>query len=344
MRKIASGPATAVTPIAFVQAISKGYARYGRCFDMALKAARIEPALLEDNSARVTAEQFEALSSHAMQELDDEALGWFGRPMRWGSLGLLCRASISAPSLDVALKRWTRCHGLLVDDVRLSLGVRAGVASIMIEERADTGDFREFCLVSVLRAVHGFACWLVDSRIPLSDLWFPFSPPAHVDAYRAMFPGEARFGAEGAGFSFSADYLALPPLRDETATRAMLQKALGLMVLQYRRDRLLVERVRLLLKARMTGASHLMTAEELAEMLHVSRRTLHRQLHEEGASLQQIKDDIRRERAMELLRRNNRPLKQVAHLVGFRNEKSFMRAFKTWTGHTPGEIPERGRA
>ena len=65
------------------------------------------------------------------------------------------------------------------------------------------------------------------------------------------------------------------------------------------------------------------------------------QLDEEGASLQELKDEARRERAIELLNRTNRSVKQVAIAVGFRNEKSFSRAFKQWTGASPGEY--RGR-
>jgi AraC-like DNA-binding protein len=41
---------------------------------------------------------------------------------------------------------------------------------------------------------------------------------------------------------------------------------------------------------------------------------------------------------MEQLRRNNKPIKQVALAVGFRNEKSFARAFRQWTGVSPGEF------
>ena len=70
----------------------------------------------------------------------------------------------------------------------------------------------------------------------------------------------------------------------------------------------------------------------------MSSRTLHRQLLEEGVSLQALKDEVRREQAMDQLRRSSRPIKQIALAVGFRNEKSFSRAFRGWTGSTPGEF------
>jgi AraC-like DNA-binding protein len=65
---------------------------------------------------------------------------------------------------------------------------------------------------------------------------------------------------------------------------------------------------------------------------------LHRQLQDEGASLQQLKDSVRRERAMHLLLKTHKPIKQIAAEVGFANDKSFMRALRTWTGQTADQI------
>ena len=104
------------------------------------------------------------------------------------------------------------------------------------------------------------------------------------------------------------------------------------------RDRLLVQRVRELLHAG-GGAQH--TAESLATALHMSTRSLHRQLRDEGAALQPLKDEVRRELAIERLRRTDRPVKQIALEAGFRNEKSFARAFRAWTGKSPSEVRAR---
>jgi AraC-like DNA-binding protein len=331
----------AATPMAFVRAIVRGFERHGADPGPALRAAQITPAQLENPRARITARQMEIVSGSAMQQLDDEALGWFSRKLPWGSYGMLCRASITSPTLGVALKRWCRHHRLLTDDVVLQLTQSGSVATLAIAEHRRFGDLREFCLVSLLRYVHGYACWAVDSRIPLLRAVFPFEPPPHSDVYPLLFPGPVAFGAAQAGFSFDAQYLALPLQRDEHALQLMLQRALPLTVLQYRRDRLLVRRVRQLLRSR---AERLRSADDLARELHVSVRTLHRQIREEGSSLQALKDEARRELALELLHRSDRSVKQVAWAAGFRNEKSFARAFRHWTGKSPTEHRRRARA
>jgi AraC-like DNA-binding protein len=334
LRSRAARSHPAATPMAFARAIVAAYAMHGRDPGEALRMAQITPAQLARPDGRITSGQMETLSAAAMQELDDEGLAAYGRRLPWGSYGLLARASLSAPDLGVALKRWCRHHALLTDDVRLELRTSGPSAAIvLLEARPLPAELRELSIAFVLRNVHGLACWYVDSRIPLQAADFPYPAPRHAGTYRHMFPGTLAFDAPAAAIRFDAQYLALPLRRDERAMTQLLQRALPLTVLQYRRDRLLVPQVRQALAAH---PEHAHSAEALGALLHVSARTLHRQLKEEGASLQQLKDDVRMERAKELLYRTGKPIKQVAAAVGFRNEKSFARAFRHWAGVPPG--------
>lgn len=335
-------PLVAATPMAFVKAIAHALALRGLSADAALEAAQIAPADMHRPDGRITALQMEWLSAAAMQALDDEALGWFSRPLPWGSYGMLARASLSAPTLGVALKRWCRHHGLLTRDITLAVETGGDEARIVLtEHRPPGGDgrLREFCFVSVLRNIHGLSCWFVDSRIPLLGASVPFAAPPHAEAYRVLFDGPTTFEAGETAIRFDARYLALPIKRDEAAMNQMLQRALPIQVRPYRRDRLLVQRVRQVLMTQPLDAHN---ADDLAALLHTSARTLHRQLKEEGATLQALKDKVRRERAIDLLQRTRRPIKQIAAATGFQNEKSFIRAFKAWTGVAPGEWRDRG--
>ena len=322
----------AATPIAFVQAIVAAYTERGMDARTALAKAQIEPKLLAQPQARITAMQMELISGVAMQELDDEGLGWFSRRLPWGSYGMLVRASLTAPTLRVALQRWCRHHGLLTDDLALSLSEHDGLASLQLTEVRSLGALQEFCVVSVLRNALGVACWLTDSRIPLQATELRFAAPSHQASYQVLFDGPTRFDAAAHRLLFDARYLALPVRRDEAALQHMLQRALLLTVRPYRRDRLLVEKVRQTLAQH---PEHCRNADDLAHWLNLSARTLHRQLKDEGSSLQQLKDAVRRDVAVAQLQRSRRPVKQIAELAGFQNEKSFIRAFKGWTGQTP---------
>lgn len=331
--------------MAFARVIVGAIRRAGQSPEGILQLAQITPTQLQRPRGDISALQMEWLSGAAMQALDDEGLGAFSRRLPWGSYGMLARASLSAPNLGLAIRRWCRHHSLIADDIRLHLVTRGTTAAIVVQEAAghaalDAGQ-REFSLVHVLRNILGLSSWFVDSRIPLQGAAFPFSRPAHAAAYGHMLPGPLHFNASQAEVRFDARYLTLPLRRDEAALGQMLQRALPLTVHQYRRDRLLVQQVRQVL-ASPDGGAH--DAQGIAARLNLSVRTLHRQLRDEGASLQQLKDEVRSTRARDLLQRSARPVKQVAAAVGFRNEKSFIRAFRGWTGTSPADYRRRLQA
>ncbi len=329
------------TPAAFVRSILRAYERDGKSPSNALSIAQIAPSDLGPVQARVTADQFERLAAHAMRELDDEALGWFSRKLCWGANGMLCRASLGSADLRVALARWCRHYGLLVEDIRVALTTSDGSARLVIHEHAELGEQRAFCLVSVLRNVLGFACWLIDSNIPLTHVHLPLRDAADLKAYEIMFRCPVRLGEPHASLAFDAGYLALAIRRSDADLCQMLERPLSLVVHQYRRDRLLSQRVRHLLR---TSRQKTLTAAALADAMHISTRSLYRHLADESTSLQRLKDSVRCELAMQALATTERPLKAVAAASGFGNEASFSRAFRHWTGMSPGEFRAARRA
>jgi AraC-like DNA-binding protein len=73
----------------------------------------------------------------------------------------------------------------------------------------------------------------------------------------------------------------------------------------------------------------------------MSPRTLQRRLHEENTSHQQLLDELRRELAQRYLREPTIAIGETAFLLGFSEPSAFHRAFKRWTGTTPGTFRRR---
>ncbi len=68
----------------------------------------------------------------------------------------------------------------------------------------------------------------------------------------------------------------------------------------------------------------------------MSSPTLQRRLQSEGLNYQRLKDDLRRDIAIELLSNVSLPVTDIATQVGFQEPSAFHRAFKKWTGVSPG--------
>jgi AraC-like DNA-binding protein len=331
-----------VTPMAYVRAMGLALTQAGIGLEAWLEKSQITPHAFATVDATITAAQMEVASEWAMRALDDEALGWFERPLPWGSYGMLARASMGAANLGVAMRRWCRHHGLLTRAASLQVmdggdDLDPGTVAICLHDKGVNPALQEFCHVTLLRNLLGFASWAVDSRLSLHSATFAFAEPAHASAYAVLFPCGVRFNAPHTRMVLARAYLQLPLRRDEAATNAMLQRALPLTVRHYRRDRLLVQQVQQLLH----NHGRALTAQAAADQLNMATRSLFRQLREEGATWQQLKTQHAMTLAQQALLSHDWPIKQVARHCGFDNEKSFIRAFKQHTGQAPHAFRSR---
>lgn len=78
--------------------------------------------------------------------------------------------------------------------------------------------------------------------------------------------------------------------------------------------------------------------DSIAGKLHRSRSTLQRQLSGEGTSYRDILETTRQGLAEKYLQDSQYSQAQVAFMVGFSDQSNFARAFKRWTGMSPGEF------
>ena len=73
----------------------------------------------------------------------------------------------------------------------------------------------------------------------------------------------------------------------------------------------------------------------VAQRLAMSTRSLQRALSQRGVKFTDVVDEIRRARALEYLRAGQ-TIAQVAEKVGFSDPSALFRAYRRWTGTTPG--------
>lgn len=337
LRRINQKTATrtqATVAMGFVNGMLAGLVRQGLDPAPLLAAAEVDTA---DTASRVPVENYAALYNLINRELDDEGFGLFAQPMRLGSFEFLCRSTLSAPTLAEALQRACRFLRIVLPDMAVEVRREKGLAELLISERRPLAGridspSRVFAFEWLLRLLHGLACWLAGRGLALDSVRFPYPQPAHANDYALIFTEHSSFNAEQLVATFNANLLDLPIRRDETALIAFLDGAPGKITTLYRRDREMVIRVRDLLRAALPDT---LSLEEVADQLHLSPRTAHRRLEEEGSSFRGIKDALRRDMALARLTKTRDPISQVAADLGYADTSAFYRAFVEWTGMAP---------
>jgi AraC-like DNA-binding protein len=80
------------------------------------------------------------------------------------------------------------------------------------------------------------------------------------------------------------------------------------------------------------------TAGEVAGRLHLSERTLRRRLQESDLSYSKLVERVRQNLADEWLRHGEFNVKHISYLLGYSDTAAFSRAYKRWTGRSPGQV------
>lgn len=304
-----------------------------------LSRAGISEALLHSPSARVTQGQYAALMRCLRRVLRDEFWGLLSRPVLPGVFRQVCESIVHCATLGDAIGTALRQYRLHIDDFAPRLQVRGDMASLMLVRRTAPTACRLFAESCFAFQGYGLASWLLARSLPLARVDLASPAPARQTDTARVFGAEVRYGQPHTALYFDAALLRLPVAQDAGSLAGFLRDAPHNLLVRYRDDSCLAERIRRHLRGHLD--TELPSLEQMAETLRLTPQTLRRRLREEGGGYQRIKDNLRRDAAIGLLERSGLPLQEVALRLGFSEPSTFHRAFKKWTGVAPGEYRQR---
>ena len=299
-----------------------------------LRRAGISPALLESPLARVTQTQFARLMTALVRHHRDEFWGLGSAPLPLGSFAVCCRMLVGHRKLGDALRAGLRYyHALLVDFVP-RLQVNGGVAYLRMGSRHPLTARQAYAVRVFMFLSYGVMCWLAARRIPVDEVVYQDSDVARRSDASKLFQAPIHLMDGEWGYRFDAKWLDLPVVQSHESVETFLREAPACLLVKYRDQASLTERIRRLLRRYL--AEEMPSLEAVSDMLATTPQTLRRRLQREGQGYQMIKDALRRDVAVEFLTQSDLPLLEVAARVGFSEASTFHRAFKGWTGLTPG--------
>ncbi|HEX3951806.1 MAG TPA: AraC family transcriptional regulator [Steroidobacteraceae bacterium] len=304
--------------------------------DELLAKVGLSASLLQVPQARVSAKHYGALWRAIAAALDDEFFGQDSRRMKAGSFAMLCHAVLGCKTLGHALDRSLRFYALILDDIAGSIERHGHEARIVLHERAAGAHSRVFAHELLLMLLYGVSCWLVGRRIPILRTEFSYAEPKHSAEYRLMYCADLRFNRRNTALAFEAGFLDLPVVQNERTAKEFLRTAPENILLKYKNVSSLSARVRRRLRQTLPGT--VPAFESLAHDMGMTSATMRRRLHDEGESYQSIKDQLRRDLAISYLSHSGRSVMDIALELGFSERSAFHRAFRKWTGASPGEF------
>jgi AraC-like DNA-binding protein len=310
-----------------------GARRAGRDCERLLERAGIAPELMQAPLARVSQAQYAALVFGLRHTMRDELWGLCSRPVPLGSFEAACRLAVGCRTLEEALRAGLRHYRLLLSDFTPRLQVDGQIAALHVVPRVPADAplvyaQRAFCFLA-----YGLVCWLAARRLPLMAVDLPASESGHVGDTPLLFQAPLHYGLR-TGWRFESRWLSLPVVQTTESLAGFLAQAPASLLLKYRDDSSLTERIRRILRRHLGGP--MPSLERVGDLLAMTPQTLRRRLREEGHGFRAIRDDLLRDAAIDLLTRPGVALPEIAGELGFSEASTFHRAFKHWTGVAPG--------
>jgi AraC-like DNA-binding protein len=301
----------------------------------------LTPGLIAEPEERLSVRSQIRLLDEAANALKDDCFGFtLARDFDLRKIGLLYYVMASSQTLGDALKRIARYSK--VANEALVFGYREGNRLIIslsysgVPRHSDRHQI-EFCMFGLLRICRVLTGHnLVPQHFSISHY------RSDGTTEMARFVGtKVEFGADTDEFALNIEARELPLTHSDPYLNKLLLKDCKAALADRKGD---VSKLRTKVENAISSLlpHGRVPVENVARSLGMSRRTLARQLSDEGLNFSEILQQLRRDLAVRYLRDRKLHVSKIAWLLGFNEVSAFTHAFKRWTGKAPSELRKAG--
>jgi AraC-like DNA-binding protein len=320
-------------PVQYIRHIADQIRALGADVPRWLAKSGLDEKKLADASLTIALPVFTQLVLDAVTLSKEPALGLLvGERLLANSHGILGYAATNADTIRQALDLLERFMPLRISLVTITHALHPGELRIRFSETQPLGAIRGPVLEAVVMSIKNVLDSLTMGACPVQMVAFAFDAPEHEGLARDLFRCDVRYAQGWTGFTLHPDVIDVPlKMADPEAFREAAR------ICQRELEKLtanasLGARVRRLLLEKQNGFP---TLEVTARLFHMTPRTLHRRLIDEGTSFRALLEEVRHTLAIEHLKAERFSIEEIAYTLGYTDLANFRRAFKRWEGVPP---------
>jgi AraC-like DNA-binding protein len=251
-----------------------------------------------------------------------------GERLSLRAYGIWGFALLTCPTVRDAVEFGLRYLPLTYAMTGLSMHVRGDEAHLTVDDdHGCSAALRPFLVEREIAVTAGILRTILGESPPSMRVELRLSQPS-LD-YENALGAPVTFAASRNAIITGTEVLDLPLPQADPLTTTVCERACR-SLLRERCSPCVEQRVRTIVAEGVTDA------RMIAARLHLSPRTLRRHLAAEGASLRDLVDEARHATAIELMTLQRLSVEQAALRLGYADAATFIRAFRRWTGMTPG--------
>lgn len=305
--------------------------------EYALAGTGLQQAALQDPALRVSARQLLTVFGNAARLSNDPRLAIrAGRQLNIMHFGLYGYALLSSPTPAAAIRFALKYRPLAVPVIGLAFEEQDGKPTWLLSDVLGLGEetplFR-FVLEFQLGTLLSLHEDILGQAIAPVEVSLRYAAPESTAYYVTLLGCQPKFGRAENAMRFAANWQEhAVPYANPASLASITQTC----------DRLLAE------VAASSGLAHTITdlmlrqpgrfpdLDQVAAHLHMASRTLRRRLLEQQTSFQTLLDAVRQQLVINYLQQTTMSTEDIATAVGFSDSAALRRAFRRWTGKSPG--------
>ena len=308
-----------------------GASRSDLCAD-----AGLEPSLLDDLGARLELEQFERVVVAALAATGDETLGLhFAEQISAPSVGVLGHMTGHAPTVREAITVSSQFAGLAIEGMRFAIRDEDDVAMVRCEFPRQSGVLDRILAELMMAGLARLARTFLGPSDIIRAASFEHERPRASSEYSRVFGPKVKFRQGATALVLERSQVDRRQLNHDAELYELLRAEAERRLQRTETGTLVSARLHRYLST--IPPDRFPEIGEAAHALGTSTRSLRRHLLAEGTSYREVIQSLLAVSASRLLRDPARPIKEAAAMLGFRDAPAFVRAFRRWTGKTPGE-------
>lgn len=298
------------------------------------QAAGVELQQLNNSTVPLSTAHYVTLVRAAVLHTHEPALGLLlGCRLRMNTHGTLAFALMNSANLRQAITLLERFLPLRTNLLSVQFISHASSPRLQFTPAADLDVAELLILETVMLAVRNVFDYLTPGAQAVQAVEFVAPETPYQALARELFVCPVHYGAAVNALCLNPQTLdmalsAADPQALENAA-AMCQAELDKITLR----KSLTSRIQHSLLGATSGAMPSLQAS--ARMLHMTPRTLHRRLQDEGTSYRAIVEQVRHRLALQHVKNNVISLQEIAYRLGYTDQANFRRAFKRWEGVAP---------
>lgn len=288
-----------------------------------------------DASQTLAFAAFRQLILDALAMTQEPALGLLvGERLLPNTHGILGYAAMNSSTIRQAaelLERYVRLRTPLISIHHEMDGPRF---RIVFDEPRPLGDIRRPVLEAVVLTVKNVLDYITMGSRAIHQVAFAFTAPDYAVLAEDILNCKVQYGESWTGFTMPVHIVDLPLKMNDPATFREASTICQRELEKISQNESLAMRVRRIM---LEKGNQIPSLTVTARLFHLTPRTLHRRLLEEGASYKTIVEEVRRSLAVEHLKSGHLSIQEIAYSLGYTDLANFRRAFKRWEGIAPSE-------